>query len=92
LRTVTLASGAAAELIQLGSLEHPVGSYELPIGHPDELQLNEDGALHVQLNVSNLQLQETENIKLKEIDRSWKMDFIRLELYGRTAERPTMTR
>ncbi len=92
LRTVTLASGAAAELIQLGSLENPVGSYELPIGHPDELQLNEDGALHVQLNVSNLQLQETENIKLKEIDRSWKMDFIRLELYGRTAERPTMTR
>ncbi|MEO2024499.1 MAG: hypothetical protein ABGZ23_01315 [Fuerstiella sp.] len=84
LRTVSLASGAATELMEVGSLENPVGSYEFPIQHPDGLQLDNDGALHVQLNVSDLQLQETEDIKLKEIDRSWKMDYIRLELFGRT--------
>ena len=87
-RTLKLATGAAENPIALASLENPVGSYEFTIEQADALLLDADGALHVQLNVSDLQLQETAQTKLQEIDRSWKIDYIRLVLYGRTAKRP----
>ncbi|MEZ6059372.1 MAG: hypothetical protein R3C19_03315 [Planctomycetaceae bacterium] len=81
-RTVTLSSGSATDPMVLRSLNSPVGSYELEIDSEDALRISEDGALHVQLDVSELQLQESEDIDLQEIDRSWTLDYIRLELHG----------
>lgn len=92
LRTVTLATGGVDGLVHLASLENAVGSYEFPIEQPDALQLDEHGGLHVQLTVSDLQLEDSEKGNFEGIDRTWKMDFIRLELYGRTAEGPVQDR
>lgn len=85
MRTVELATGAVENPVRLASLEGPVGSYSLPIEALDALEIDEDGGLHVRLTVSDLHLQGSPGADRAEIDRSWKMDFLRLELYGRFA-------
>ncbi|MGE0375134.1 MAG: hypothetical protein AB7I48_13520 [Planctomycetaceae bacterium] len=88
MRTVDIATGAAGQLVPLTSLDNAVGTYEFPIEQPDGLRLDDDGGLHVQLVVSDLQPDRAAELETKDVDRSWKMDFIHLDLSGRTAERP----
>jgi hypothetical protein len=86
LRTVRLSTGAVDELVPLEPLDNAVGDFEFPLQQPTALQLDDEGALHVRLQVGDLSLAST-NISVQGgIDRSWKVDHIRLELTGRTAE------
>jgi hypothetical protein len=84
MRRVELATGTAGEPVVLTSIEDAVGSYEFPIEQADALQIDEDGGLHVRLTVGDVQ--GSQDVKTSGVDRSWKMDFIRLELSGRTLD------
>lgn len=84
MRTVAIATGGAGNLSQLSLLEDAVGVYEFSIEEPQGLVLDAEGGLHVQLTVSDLNEERAAELETRDVDRSWQLDFIQLELWGRT--------
>ena len=84
-RTVSVAVGQPDSLTTLRSIENAVHSYKCSIEEPAALQLDENGSYYIRLTVSDLKMKQSDDVRDIQIDQSWVMDFIRLEMFGRTA-------
>ena len=81
---VWLSTGSAQTPVSLPQLENPVGPVDFEIRKPAALQIDESGGLYLRLQVDDLRTESTAAAETEQIDRSWKLDYISLELTGRT--------
>jgi hypothetical protein len=86
-RTVELSAGLPQKPAPITTLNSPEGPVMLQISGPDTLAIGDDGTLRVRLQVSELQVEGADAAALKDVDRSWQVESIGLELSGRTGER-----
>jgi len=84
-RTFLLSTGVPGQLVPQNPVDNAVGHFEYETEQPDALRLDAEGGLHVRLQVED-HLKDTESQDSLQIHRSWKLEYIRLELTGRTAK------
>ena len=87
-RRMTIEAGQPGSLTMLVDMDDAAGDYDYSVTDTAALQMDENGAFYMRLAISPLTEQATSDVRDIQIDRSWKMEFIRLELFGHTADEP----
>ncbi len=88
-RRVKIAAGPQDDRREIVELNSPSGTYNYVIDDPDRLSLDMAGRYHMDVNVAAA-VTEPEG-RIRSTDPIWKMDFIRLEVLGRTTGSPFET-
>lgn len=88
LRTVSLKSGSFDSMVDIGSEDSPVGTFDYKITDANSLGLDANGGLHVSILVSDIEQDPTKDIDDHSVvqDTTWKIDFIELEVEGQPVE------
>ena len=79
---VGIAAGGRDSLTDVASIKVAAGTYQFTLTDPAQLRLDSDGNYYVKLDVQPA----GDRITGVESNKAWKVDFIRLEMLGRTNE------
>ena len=79
---VSIATGNRENLTNVASIDNAAGTYQFTLTDPAQLQLDSDGNFYVELDVRSVEDTGTGI----ESNKAWKVDFLRLEMFGRTTE------
>jgi hypothetical protein len=79
---VSIAAGNRENLTNVTSIDDAAGTYQLTLTDSAQLQLDSDGNYYVKLEVRPA----TDAGTGVESNKAWKVDFLRLEMLGRTTE------
>lgn len=86
-RTINIVAGNRENLVYAASIDDAAGTYQLRLTDSAQLQLDPDGNYYVKLEVPPARGAAT----TVEANKAWKVDFLRLEMLGRTTETVTKT-
>jgi hypothetical protein len=82
-REVSFTVGRRGSLVNAGVIDEAAGKYNLTLTDADQVQLDPDGGYYMEIGVKPPKDGSTGTAA----QRAWKIDFVRLELFGRTTDR-----
>jgi hypothetical protein len=84
-RSVTIAGLEDSRAIQLHSEDSPLDPMRVEISEQRLLHLDTEGGLHLKLTLSNMLLGDQKAALIQQLTEKWIIDFLELEVGGRTA-------
>jgi hypothetical protein len=81
-RRVTIAGRAGAELIELHHVDGPLDPFDVEITDPRVLHLDDEGGLHLNVNIHGATRGVSPNQELVRLGEKWSIDYLELEVSG----------